>query len=97
MKKFALLAAAAALLAPALMSAPASAQDASVNIRIGDPSPTYRTYSPTYRTYSTSSGYRAYGAQRTKTVVTGPNCRQVTVRTVRSNGTVYTRKVRKCG
>ncbi len=87
MKKFALLAAAAALLAPALMSAPASAQDASVNIRIGDPAPTYRTYSP---------GYRAYGAARTRTVVTGPNCRTVTVRTARANGTVYVRKVRKC-
>ena len=41
MKKFALLAAAAAFLAPALISA-ASAETASVNVRVG--SPGYRTY-----------------------------------------------------
>ena len=39
-------------------------------------------------------GYRAYSQQRI--VTTGPNCRTVTVRTKRPNGTTLVRKVRKC-
>ena len=83
MKKFVLLAAAAACFAPALVSS-ASAQGASVNIRVGEPG--YRHYSP---------GYRSYNQQRV--VVSGPHCRTTTVRTKRANGTVWVRKICKCG
>jgi hypothetical protein len=40
-------------------------------------------------------GYR--GSVTTKKVVTSSHCRYVTTRTKRSNGTVWVRKVRKCG
>ena len=83
MKKFTLLAAAAAvmLLTPAML-APAAAET-NINVRIGTP--------------GYHDGYRAYGSTRTKTIVRGPNCRMVTVRTKRANGTVLVRKVRRCG
>ena len=84
MKRFALLLAAAAVcFTPALIS-PASAQSASVNIRVGDPG--YRTYSPGYRTYS-----------KKRVVYKNRNCRNVTVRTKRPNGTVVIKKTRRCG
>jgi hypothetical protein len=85
MKKFALLAVAAALLTPALFTAPAAAQDASVSIRVGDPGP--RHY---------HRGYRAYGQERV-IVRAGSDCRTTTVRTKRANGTVVIKKIRKCG
>lgn len=75
MKTFALAIAAAALLAPALIQS-ASAETASVTLRVGDP------------------GYRARAQERV--VVTTPNCRMVTVRTKRADGTVIVKKQRRC-
>ena len=41
-------------------------------------------------------GYRAYSQQRVVTT-SGTNCRTTTVRTKRANGTIWVRKIRKCG
>lgn len=75
MRKLALMAAAAAFLAPALIS---SASAETVSVRVGSP------------------GYRAYSQER---VVVAPSshCRTTTVRTKRANGTIWVRKIRKCG
>jgi hypothetical protein len=42
-------------------------------------------------------GEPGYRGVTTKKVVTTSHCRYVTTRTKRSNGTVWVRKVRKCG
>lgn len=88
MKTFALLGlAAAALMAPALFSAPASAQ--SVTVSVGQP-----TYQRTY--VRPRPAYRSYATTKRVTVRQGANCRTTTVRTKRANGTVWVRQVRKC-
>ena len=73
------------LLAAAAFLSPAliaSASAQTVSVRVGEP------------------GYSAYAQQRVVTqkrvVVTGKNCRTVTVRTKRANGTIWVRKIRKC-
>jgi hypothetical protein len=86
MKKFVLLAAAAACFVPALVSSASAETDVNVRINAGSPG-----YHSGYR----HSGYRAYNQQRV--VVSGSHCRMTTVRTHRANGTVWVRKIRKCG
>jgi hypothetical protein len=76
MKKFALMVAAAAFLTPALIAS-ASAETASVNVRVGSPA------------------YRAYSQERV--IVSPHHCRTTIVRTKRANGTIWVRKIRKCG
>ena len=87
MRKFILAAAAAALLTPAMIST-ASAETASVNVRIG--SPGYHSgYNSGYR-----SGYRTYGQERV-IVRNKPHCRTV-VTHIRRDGVRIMKKVRKC-
>ena len=80
MKKFVLLAAAAAFLTPALMSA-ASAE--TLNVRVGVGNSGYH------------NGYRAYGQERVY-VGHRNHCRTVVTRHKRDNGTVVIRKIRRC-
>jgi uncharacterized protein YraI len=73
--------AAAAVCFAPAMISSASAATASVNVRVGSPGYYH-------------SGYRAYNQ---RVVVSGSHCRMVTVRTKRANGSVWVRKIRKCG
>lgn len=80
MKKFVLLAAAAAFLAPALIS---SASAETLNVRVGVGNSGY------------NNGYRAYGQEHVY-VGRRHHCRTVVTRHHRANGTVVIRKFRKC-
>ena len=80
MKKLVLLAAAAALLTPALIS---SASAETLNVRVGIGNSGY------------NNGYRAYGQERVY-VDHRRHCRMVVTRHHRANGTVVIRKIRKC-
>lgn len=80
MKKLVLLAAAAALLAPAMISS-ASAED--LNVRVGVGSPTY------HRAYRSHAEERIYVGNR-------HHCRTIIERHKRDNGTIVVRKIRKC-
>lgn len=94
MKKFAFLIAAAACLVVGSASVqPASAQ--SLSIGIGDSSPRGRVVvrDNGYRSYD--NGYRSYARERV--VIASPRqCRTVTVRSHRANGTIVIRKYRRC-
>ena len=80
MKKLVLLAAAAALLTPALIS---SASAETLNVRVGVGNSGYH------------HGYRSYGQERVY-VDHRRQCRMVVTRHHRANGTVVIRKFRKC-
>jgi hypothetical protein len=84
MKKLVLLAAAAALLTPALISS-ASAETLNVRVGIGNSG-----YNSGY-----NNGYRSYGQERVY-VDHRRHCRMVVTRHHRANGTVVIRKIRKC-
>ena len=85
MKKLVLLAAAAALLTPALIAS-ASAETLNVRVGVGNSG-----YSNGYY----NNGYRAYGQERVY-VGNRHHCRMIVKRYHRDNGTVVIRKVRHC-
>ena len=80
MKKLVLLAAAAALLTPAMISS-ASAETLNVRVGVGDS--------------GYHHGYRAYGQERV-VVRDKPHCRTVVTHIRRDNGVRIMKKVRKC-
>jgi len=85
MKKLVLLAAAAALLTPALI---ASASAETLNVRVG-------VGNSGYNNGYYNNGYRAYGQERV-IVAPGHRCRTIIVRHKRWDGTFVVRRERRC-
>jgi hypothetical protein len=95
MRKFALIAAAACLLAgPALMQ-PASAETASVRIGIGDSGARGRVVVRDNDNWR-HQGYRSYARERVVISSNPRHCRTVTTRIHRANGSVVIKKQRRC-